>query len=136
MAYEGLGQIDSAYNDARQVHKVDPKNKDIEPVLVRLHRAVQQKVRNTNIPLECMIMKNIPYYRFFQLKFIVFQVTEMAQTANKVKSMFDLVFDPSKESEKRRKAADNLVYLAKDKAGAENLFKEGSVQQIAKLMKI
>ena len=44
----------------------------------------------------------------------------MAQTANKVKSMFDLVFDPSKESEKRRKAADNLVYLAKDKAGAEN----------------
>jgi len=106
LAYEGLGQIDSAYNDARQVHKVDPKNKDIEPVLVRLHRAVQQKV------------------------------TEMAQTANKVKSMFDLVFDPSKESEKRRKAADNLVYLAKDKAGAENLFKEGSVQQIAKLMKI
>ena len=70
--------------------------------------------------LEFMIMKNTPYYRFFQLSFIVLQVTEMAQTANKVKSMFDLVFDPSKESEKRRKAADNLVYLAKDKAGAEN----------------
>ena len=69
--------------------------------------------------LEFMIMKNTPYYRFFQLSFIVLQVTEMAQTANKVKSMFDLVFDPSKESEKRRKAADNLVYLAKDKAGAK-----------------
>lgn len=63
-------------------------------------------------------------------------MTEMAQTSNKVKSMFDLVFDPSKESEKREKAADNLVYLARDKAGAEILFKEGSVQQIAKLMKI
>ena len=93
----------------------------------------RQEIRTS---LEFMIMKNTPYYRFFQLSFIVLQVTEMAQTANKVKSMFDLVFDPSKESEKRRKAADNLVYLAKDKAGAENLFKEGSVQQIAKLMKI
>ena len=93
----------------------------------------RQEIRTS---LEFIIMKNTPYYRFFQLSFIVLQVTEMAQTANKVKSMFDLVFDPSKESEKRRKAADNLVYLAKDKAGAENLFKEGSVQQIAKLMKI
>jgi len=105
-ANEALGQIEAAYNDARQVHNVDPKSKDIEPVLIRLHKAVSQKM------------------------------TEMAQTSNKVKSMFDLVFDPSKESEKREKAADNLVYLARDKAGAEILFKEGSVQQIAKLMKI
>ena len=50
--------------------------------------------------------------------------------------MFELVLDPSKDGEKRKKAADNLVYLARDKAGAEILFKEGSVQQIAKLMKI
>ena len=76
----------------------------------------RQEIRTS---LEFIIMKNTPYYRFFQLSFIVLQVTEMAQTANKVKSMFDLVFDPSKESEKRRKAADNLVYLAKDKAGAK-----------------
>ncbi len=43
-AYESLGQVDAAYNDARKVHNVDPKNKAIEPVLVRLHKAVSQKV--------------------------------------------------------------------------------------------
>ena len=63
-------------------------------------------------------------------------MTEMAQTSNKVKSMLDLVSDPRKDNDKRGKAADNLVYLARDKAGAEILFKEGSVQHIAKLMKI
>ena len=46
-AYEAIGQIDAAYNDARQVHNVDPKSKDIEPVLIRLHKAVTQKASIT-----------------------------------------------------------------------------------------
>ena len=44
-AHEALGQVDSAYKDAREVHRVDPKNPAIEPVLVRLHKAVSLKVR-------------------------------------------------------------------------------------------
>ncbi len=60
----------------------------------------------------------------------------MSQVGNKAKSMFEIVFDPSKEKEKREKAADNLVYLAREKSGADVLFKEGAVQQIAKLMKV
>ena len=36
--------MDSAYKDAREVHRVDPKNNAIEPVLVRLHKAVSEKV--------------------------------------------------------------------------------------------
>ena len=43
-AHEALGQVDSAYKDAREVHRVDPKNPAIEPVLVRLHKAVSLKV--------------------------------------------------------------------------------------------
>ena len=97
-----MDQVEQAYNDARKLHSVDPKNKAIEPYLVRLHKAVSQKV------------------------------TEMSQTSNKVKSMFEIVFDPTQDKEKREKGADNLVYLAKDRAGAEVLLKEGALPQVAK----
>ena len=104
--YEGLDKIDLAYADAKLVHNLDPKNKAIEPVLVRLHKAVQAKL------------------------------TELAQTSNKVKNMFDIVFNLEAESEKREKAADNLIVLAREKAGAQLLFKEGVVQRIARLLKV
>ena len=45
-AYEALGQVDSAYKDAREVHRIDPNNPAIQPVLVRLHKAVSLKVMN------------------------------------------------------------------------------------------
>jgi len=105
-AYEGLDKIDSAYSDAKEVHNLDPKNKALEPILVRLHKAVQAKLG------------------------------EMAQTANKVKSMFDIVFTIEGDSEKREKAADNLIVLAREKAGAELLFKEGVVEKITRLLKM
>lgn len=43
-AHEALGQVDSAYKDAREVHRLDPNNPALQPVLVRLHKAVSQKV--------------------------------------------------------------------------------------------
>jgi len=105
-AYEALGKIDSAYQDAKEVHNLDPKNKAIEPVLVRLHKAVQAKLG------------------------------ELAQTSNKVKNMFDIVFTLEGDTEKREKAADNLIVLSREKAGAELLFKEGVVPQISRLLKV
>ena len=105
-AYEALDKIDSAYKDAREVHRVDPKNKAIEPVLVRLHKAMSAKLEDMN------------------------------RVGSKAKSMFEIVFDPSKDKESREKGADNLVYLAKERAGAEVLHKEGVVPKIASLMKI
>lgn len=60
----------------------------------------------------------------------------MNQIGNKVTSMVEIVFDPSTEKEKRIKGADNLIYLAKEKSGAEVLLKEGVVQKIASLMKV
>ena len=50
--------------------------------------------------------------------------------------MFDIVFDASNSLDKRTKGADNLVYLAREKSGAEVLLKEGVVQKIATLMKV
>ena len=60
----------------------------------------------------------------------------MSKTSTKVKNMFEIVFDLEKEREKREKAADNLVVLGGERAGAELLFKEGVVPQIARLMKV
>ncbi len=105
-AYEALAQVDSAYKDAREVHRLDPKNPAIEPVLVRLHQAVSVKLN------------------------------ELSQTSTKVKNMFEIVFDATKEKDKREKAADNLVVLARERNGAESLEKEGVVRQIATLMKV
>ena len=105
-AYEALDKVDLAYNDAKAVHNVDPKNKAVEPFLVRLHAKVEAKV------------------------------TEMASTSNKVKKMFDYVFNIEEETETREKAADNMIVLAKERVGAELLFKEGVVGRIVKLMKV
>ena len=101
-----LNQVDSAYTDAREVHRIDPKNKSIEPVLVRLHKAVSLKIN------------------------------EMGQTSNKVKNMFEIVFDITKDTEKREKAADNLIVLGRERDGADMLFKDGVLPQIARLMKV
>ena len=50
--------------------------------------------------------------------------------------MFELVFDVTKDKEKREKGADNLVVLAREKSGAEMLHKEGAIPQMARLMKV
>jgi tetratricopeptide (TPR) repeat protein len=105
-AHEALNQVDSAYKDAREVHRVDPKNSVIEPVLIRLHKAVGEKL------------------------------ADLGQTSTKVKNMFEIVFDVAKEADKREKAADNLVVLARERAGADLLHTEGVVQKIARLMKV
>merc|ERR1712038_717498 len=105
-AYEALDKVDSAYADAKEVHNLDPKNKALEPVLLRLFKAVQAKLE------------------------------EVSQTANKVKNMFELVFNLEGDTEKREKGADNLIVLAREKAGAELLYKEGVVAKIVRLMKV
>merc|ERR1711963_102609 len=105
-AYEALDKIDSAYADAKEVHNLDPKNKAIEPILVRLHKAVQAKMG------------------------------ELSKTVNKVKNMFDIVFNLEADTEKREKAADNLIVLARERDGADLLFKNGIVPQIVRLLKV
>ena len=105
-AYEALNKVDSAYADAKEVHNLDPKNKALEPVLLRLFKAVQAKLE------------------------------EVSQTANKVKNMFELVFNLEGDTEKREKGADNLIVLSREKAGAELLYKEGVVARIVRLMKV
>ncbi|XP_068086823.1 protein unc-45 homolog B [Anabrus simplex] len=104
-ALENLERFEEAYRDARQVHTVDPLNKAIQPVLERLHQIVQERLR------------------------------ENAQTSNRVAQMFKIGFDMEADSEKRETAMNNLVVLARERAGAEVMYQEGIVRQIGKLVK-
>ena len=69
-AHEALNQVDSAYKDAREVHRVDPKNPAIEPILIRLHKAVTEKVKTENVILKFLMANSFRYYIFRPEKII------------------------------------------------------------------
>merc|ERR1719414_3716 len=50
--------------------------------------------------------------------------------------MMELVFNAESEKDKRETAADNTITLAREKVGAELLFKEGVIGKIVRLMKV
>lgn len=81
-----------------------------------------------------MIQNNVSHSRLTKGAF--FQLTILSQTSNKVKNMFEIVFDPQQDEERREKGADNLVVLSREKSGTEALFKEDVVPRIARQMKV
>lgn len=105
-ALEALEKFEEAYRDARQIHTVDPGNKAIQPILERLHQIVQDRM---------------------QLN---------AQTSNKVAQMCKYAFDMGEEKEKRVTATNNLLVLAREKAGAEIMYSSGIVHKISSLLKV
>nr|CAD7255909.1 unnamed protein product [Timema shepardi] len=105
-ALEAMERFEEAYRDAKQVHTVDPGNKLIQPVLERLYKIVQERVQINS------------------------------QTANKVAQMFKYAFNLSEDKDKRQTAMNNMVVLSREKAGAELMYSEGVVKQIAKLLKV
>ncbi|XP_063230294.1 protein unc-45 homolog A [Bacillus rossius redtenbacheri] len=104
-ALEALGRPEEAYRDAKQVLAADPANRSVQPLLQRLFRAVEARA------------------------------AESAQTGNKVARMFRHVFGPGEDPDKRRTAANNLVVLAREKAGAELMYREGVVGQAGRLVR-
>lgn len=50
--------------------------------------------------------------------------------------MLDLAFNTSLDKEKRETAMNNILVLARERAGAEEIFKEGGVSKITKLLKV
>lgn len=105
-AYEKLGKYEEAYIDAKQCLSSDPSNKEIQPVLSRLHPIVQEKLR------------------------------ENAQLSNKIESMFNYAFKIEESLEKRTTAIKNLLVLAKESnSGSVGLLKSGIVGKIKGLLK-
>lgn len=105
-ALENLQRYEEAYRDARQILNDDPNNKTIQPTLERLHKIVQERVRQN------------------------------AQTHTKIEHMTKIAFDLKEDKEKRETAMNNLLVLARENAGSEHILKTGVVQQIKKLLKV
>ncbi|XP_042221331.1 protein unc-45 homolog B-like [Homarus americanus] len=104
-AYEALEQAEKAYADARTLQVVDPKNKEVQEMLSRVHKVVQDLVE------------------------------EKTKTSGKVQQLFDILFDPGCEKDKRETCANNLVALARERAGSELLMKQNILGRMVQMLK-
>ncbi|XP_063406665.1 protein unc-45 homolog B-like isoform X1 [Mytilus trossulus] len=103
-AYEKLDKAEEAYKDAAALMKSDPKNTAVQPILKRLNPIIQEKVKEQN------------------------------STSSKVAQMFNFTFDPNCEKEKRINAANNLVVLAKEEAGAKFISEQNGIAKLKQLL--
>ncbi|OAD61880.1 Protein unc-45 like protein B [Eufriesea mexicana] len=105
-ALEALERFEEAYRDARHIISTDPNNKAIQSTAARLHEIVQEKYRQNS----CV--------------------------SSKVAQMMDIAFEMKEDNEKRETAMNNLLVLARERAGAEIMFNDEIVSKIIKMLKL
>jgi len=104
-ALEKLGRLDQAVLDLQRCVSLEPKNKVFQEALRNIGGQIQEKVRY------------------------------MSSTDAKVEQMFQILLDPQeKGTEKKQKASQNLVVLAREDAGAEKIFRSNGVQLLQRLL--
>ncbi|XP_068124807.1 protein unc-45 homolog B [Hyperolius riggenbachi] len=103
-ALEKLGKLDQAYKDVQRCATLEPKNKIFLETLHRLGGQIQEKLR---------------------VQF---------STDSRVQQMVDILLDPNSEKEKREKAANNLIVLGREDAGAERIFQNNGVNLLMQLV--
>ncbi|CAK6972616.1 protein unc-45 homolog A [Scomber scombrus] len=103
-AFQKLGRLDQAFLDAQRCAQMDPKNKAFQDLLRQLGAQIQQKSAQLN------------------------------STDARVQQMFSLLLDTSAKDIDRQKAAQNLVVLSREAAGAEQIFRNDGVKLIHKLL--
>uniref|UniRef100_A0A023GNV4 Putative heat shock protein n=1 Tax=Amblyomma triste TaxID=251400 RepID=A0A023GNV4_AMBTT len=103
-AHEALGKLDEAFKDARKVLHLEPKN-----------TAVQQSMRRLSQTLEQIAKEN-------------------ASTSNKVAQMMSVIEDSASSLDLKNQAANNLVVIAREKAGAEAILMADGVAKCLKAM--
>lgn len=104
-AYQKLGRLDQAFLDTQKCAQLEPKNKAFQDLLRQLGAQIQQKSAQLN------------------------------STDAKVQQMFSLLTDESAKDTDRQKAAQNLVVLSREDAGAEQIFRNDGVKLIETLLK-
>ncbi|XP_003697407.1 protein unc-45 homolog B [Apis florea] len=105
-ALESLERFEEAYRDARYIISADPTNKTIQPIAARLHEIVQERYRQNS------------------------------RVSAKVSQMMDIAFEMKENNEKRETAMNNLLVLARERAGAEVMFNDGIISKITKMLKL
>ncbi|XP_072290917.1 protein unc-45 homolog A [Eucyclogobius newberryi] len=104
-AYQKLGRLDQAFVDTQRCAQLEPKNKAFQDLLRQLGTQIQQKSAQLN------------------------------STDARVQQMFTLLMDDAAKETDRQKAAQNLVVLSREDAGAEQIFRNDGVKLIEKLLK-
>uniref|UniRef100_A0AAQ5YTK9 Protein unc-45 homolog B n=1 Tax=Amphiprion ocellaris TaxID=80972 RepID=A0AAQ5YTK9_AMPOC len=96
-ALEKLGKLDMAFKDVQRCATLEPKNKTFLETLRRLGAEIQAKLKTT------------------------------FSTDSRVQNMFEILLDEEMEKDKREKAANNLIVLSREDAGAERIFQNNGV---------
>ncbi|XP_043379440.1 protein unc-45 homolog A isoform X4 [Chelonia mydas] len=98
-ALQKLGRLDQAVYDLRRCMSLEPKNKAFQEALHDLGSSMQEKMKL------------------------------MSCTDSKVEQMFQILLDPKEtDTDKKQKAAQNLIVLAREEAGAEKIFQSDGVR--------
>ncbi|KAK9412398.1 protein unc-45 B like [Crotalus adamanteus] len=103
-ALEKLGKLDQAFKDVQRCATIEPRNQSFQEALRRLGTNIQEKLR-------------------FQFS-----------TDARVQQMFEILLDEKSEKEKREKAANNLIVLGREEAGAERIFQNNGLNLLLKLI--
>ncbi|KAG9281093.1 hypothetical protein AMEX_G3875 [Astyanax mexicanus] len=103
-ALHKLGRLDQAFLDAQKCAQLEPKNKAFQELLRQLSVQIQQKA------------------------------VQLSSTDSRVQQMFKLLLDTSAQESDRLKAAQNLVVLSREDAGAEQIFRNDGVKLLQNLL--
>uniref|UniRef100_A0A5F9CDS9 Protein unc-45 homolog B n=1 Tax=Oryctolagus cuniculus TaxID=9986 RepID=A0A5F9CDS9_RABIT len=103
-ALEHLGKLDQAFKDVQRCATLEPRNQNFQETLRRLNGSIQEKLR---------------------VQF---------STDSRVQTMFEILLDENSEADKREKAANNLIVLGREEAGAERIFQNNGVALLLQLL--
>uniref|UniRef100_H3AZB8 Unc-45 myosin chaperone B n=1 Tax=Latimeria chalumnae TaxID=7897 RepID=H3AZB8_LATCH len=103
-ALEKVGKLDQAFKDVQRCATIEPKNKTFQETLRRLNNNIQEKLR---------------------IQF---------STDSRVQKMFEILLDENSDKEKKEKAANNLIVLAREDAGAERIFQNNGVDLLVQMV--
>ncbi|KAJ6662772.1 hypothetical protein lerEdw1_010976 [Lerista edwardsae] len=104
-ALQKLGRLDQAILDLQRCASLEPKNKAFQEALRNLGSSMQEKMNS------------------------------MSCTDSKVEQMFKLLLDAEeKDMDKKQKAAQNLIVLAREEPGAEKIFQSDGVRLLLQLL--
>ncbi|CAL9708265.1 unnamed protein product [Knipowitschia caucasica] len=96
-ALEKLGKLDQAFKDVQRCATIEPKNKTFLETLRRLGADIQAKLKTS------------------------------FSTDSRVQNMFDILLDEEMDTDTKEKAANNLIVLSREDAGAERIFENNGV---------
>uniref|UniRef100_A0A2K5PQ14 Protein unc-45 homolog B n=1 Tax=Cebus imitator TaxID=2715852 RepID=A0A2K5PQ14_CEBIM len=103
-ALEHLGKLDQAFKDVQRCATLEPRNQNFQETLRRLNTSIQEKLR---------------------VQF---------STDSRVQKMFEILLDENSEADKSEKAANNLIVLGREEAGAEKIFQNNGVALLLQLL--